>query len=164
MVDEAGLNGPPPVTGGAEIGGIVPPVTGGAVVVVVEVVEVVDVVDVVDVVEVVGVTAAHVGPEITLPSRVTPPFRAKARPFRVAPVFIEMEVRARMLPTKDAVVPRLAELPTCQKTLQGCTPPVKMTWLAGATVKVETLWKMKTELASPESVSVPVSDRPLLAA
>jgi hypothetical protein len=122
LLEDTGLNGPPPVTGGAVIGGIVPPVTGGAVVVV----DVVDVVEVVEVV-VVPVTAEQVGPEITLPSRVTPPFRTSARPFNEAPVFIEMDVRARMLPTNDAVVPRVAELPTCQMTLQGWTPPERIT-------------------------------------
>jgi hypothetical protein len=48
--------------------------------------------------------------------RVTVPFRARARPFTVTPLFIVMEVRARMVPTKVEPDPRLAELVTCQNT------------------------------------------------
>jgi len=47
-------------------------------------------------------------------SRVTYPFRARARPSMVVLVVTVMEVRARMLPTKVEAVPRVAELPTCQ--------------------------------------------------
>src|ERR1700733_13810054 len=45
---------------------------------------------------------------------VTAPLRASARPSTVTPLFIEIEVRARMLPAKVDVVPSVAELPTCQ--------------------------------------------------
>jgi hypothetical protein len=54
----------------------------------------------------------------TLVSRVTAPFRASSRPLTFAPVVAVMEVRARMLPLNVDPVPRVAELPTCQKTLQ----------------------------------------------
>jgi hypothetical protein len=51
--------------------------------------------------------------EIVLVSRVTAPLRAKAAPQSiVAPVLAVMLVRARMLPAKEVVVPRVAELPT----------------------------------------------------
>jgi hypothetical protein len=36
----------------------------------------------------------------------------------VAPVWTEIEVNAKMLPTKAVPTPIVAELPTCQKTLQ----------------------------------------------
>jgi len=39
-----------------------------------------------------------------------------------APVVAVMEVRARMLPRKLELVPSVAELPTCQKTLQAWAP------------------------------------------
>ncbi len=55
---------------------------------------------------------------ITLLSIVTAPLRAKALPDTSAPVNREMLVRASMLPTKLVVVSRVAELPTCQNTLQ----------------------------------------------
>ena len=52
---------------------------------------------------------------IVFVSIVTEPFRASARPsMTVAPVVSVMEVSARMLPLKAVVVPRVAELPTCQ--------------------------------------------------
>jgi len=81
----------------------------------------------------------------------------------VAPVFIEIDARARMLPTNEVVVPIVAELPTCQSTLHACTPTDNTTRLPGAVMSVLTAWKMKTELASPTKVSVPVSDMPELA-
>ena len=53
----------------------------------------------------------------------------------------------------------MAELPTCQNTLQGCAPLTSFTWLADAVISVEPAWKTKTALGSPwaSSVSVPVS-------
>jgi hypothetical protein len=66
---------------------------------------------------------AHVGMEIALVSIVTAALRARARPLTVAPVVRAMFVSARMLPLNAVVVPRVAELPTCQKMLQSCAPP-----------------------------------------
>jgi len=57
---------------------------------------------------------AQVGIETSLSSMVTAPFRARTRPLTVAPVSSVMLVRARMLPVNAVVVPRVAELPTCQ--------------------------------------------------
>jgi len=91
------------------------------VVVVIDVVVVVEVVVdvVVDVVGVVVVVvAAQVGTVIVLVSIVTAPFLAKAAPVMVAPVSSVMLVNARIVPLNEVVVPRVAELPTCQKTLQ----------------------------------------------
>lgn len=65
-----------------------------------------------------GVTdAAQVAIVIVFVSRVTAPFRASARPSIEALVTSVMEVRARMLPLKLVLPPKVAELPTCQKTL-----------------------------------------------
>ena len=55
-------------------------------------------------------------------SSVTAPLRANARPCTVTFVVTLIEVRAKMLPTKLEPVPRVAELPTCQKTLHSCAP------------------------------------------
>src|SRR6185503_15115493 len=55
--------------------------------------------------------------ETTLLSIVTAPFRAKARPHGIcAPVFSVILVSARIFPSNVVVVPRVAELPTCQNT------------------------------------------------
>ena len=168
------LSGPPPVIGGEVRGGNVVVgddpvvvVVGGAVVVVVGAVVVVVatvVVVVGAVVVVVPVAALQTEEVIVLPARVTPPFRARARPCSVAPVSIEIDVRARMLPTIAVVEPMVAELPTCQNTLHGCTPPVSTTLLPGPVMSVLTLWKIKTELALPAKVKVPVNESPELAA
>ena len=55
---------------------------------------------------------------MALPASVTAPIRASALPFSVAPVFRVIDWFARMVPLKADVVPRVAELPTCQNTLQ----------------------------------------------
>lgn len=64
------------------------------------------------------VDTPHEEAVIVLVSIVTAPLRARARPFKFAPVFRVMLVSASMFPTKFVVVPRVAELPTCQNTLQ----------------------------------------------
>ncbi|MEZ0011994.1 hypothetical protein ABH918_004046 [Kitasatospora sp. GAS206B] len=92
-------------------------------------------------------------------SSVTAPLRARARPSITVPVCAAMEVRARMLPLKKELVPMVAELPTCQNTLQACAPLMRLTLLAEPVIRVEAIWKMKTALGSPwaSSVTVPVS-------
>ena len=65
-------------------------------------------------------------------------------PFTVAPVFSVMDVRARIDPWKLVVVPSVAELPTCQKTLHGEAPLMSFTWLADAVMSVDAAWKTKT--------------------
>lgn len=62
---------------------------------------------------------AQVGLMIVSSSNVTVPLRASARPKRVTRLFIVIEVRARMVPTKFESEPSVAELETCQKTLHG---------------------------------------------
>ena len=64
-----------------------------------------------------GVIGASEHAVMLLASSVTAPVCAKARPDSVEPVITEMLVSARMLPTNLVVVPRVAELPTCQYTL-----------------------------------------------
>ena len=107
---------------------------------------------------VVVVTVAHPWLVIVLLSRVTAPFRARRRPSTIAPVVAVMEVNARMVPTNDEWVPSVAELPTCQKTLQAWAPLMSPTRLLDAVMIVLPAWKMKTLLGSPwaSRVSVPV--------
>src|SRR5581483_5375157 len=94
-----------------------------------------------------------------LESIVTAPFCASARPERLAPVVSVMLVSARMVPTKVVPVPRVAELPTCQKTLQPLPPLMTRTDAFDAVVSVLPIWKMKAALGSPcaSSVSAPES-------
>src|SRR5580692_1760998 len=76
-------------------------------------------------------------------SKVTEPVRASALPLRVAPVSSEMDACAIMIPANVVVVPRVAELPTCQNTFSGNAPPLRTTSLLfAAVVRVETIWKM----------------------
>jgi hypothetical protein len=66
-----------------------------------------------------------------------------------------MEVKARMFPTKtEPVPPRVAELPTCQKTLQAWAPLIRLIVLPEAVMSVESVWKMKTDVGSPAPSSV----------
>jgi len=105
------------------------------VLVVLVVLDVVDVVATVDVV--VDVDRRHVGTVIVLSSMVTAPPNAKTRPFTVAPVFSVIDVVARMEPAKFVVVPKVAELPTCQNTLHACAPFSSTTVLVDAVVSVD---------------------------
>ena len=64
------------------------------------------------------VVAAQLSMDTSFVSIVTAPLRAKALPqLMVALVFKVILVSARIFPANTVVVPRVAELPTCQKTL-----------------------------------------------
>src|SRR3989344_2900563 len=91
-----------------------------------------------------------------LPSRVTVPFCANTLPSTLAVVPSPMDVRAKMFPLKVESAPSVAELPTCQKTLQAWAPPVRFTTLAPAVVSEEPAWNIQTSVALPFKVSVPV--------
>src|SRR5437667_167922 len=96
-----------------------------------------------------GNRAAGIGNLISLESRVTAAVRANSRPSTVAPVVTVMEAKARMFPLNTEPVPKVAELPTCQKTLAALAPPLKITWRPDVVVSVEPIWKMNTAFASP---------------
>ena len=98
------------------------------------------------------------GPVMVLLSKVTAAFSANSRPSTVAPVSAVMAVKARMFPTKSESVPRVAELPTCQKTLPARAPLVRTTWLLEAVISVDPAWKIQTAfgLFVASSVRVPV--------
>jgi hypothetical protein len=67
----------------------------------------------------------------------------------MSPVVTVIDCKARMLPWKMECVPSVAELLTCQNTLQAEAPLVRKTWLAESVMRVEPTWKMKTAFASP---------------
>jgi hypothetical protein len=102
----------------------------------------------------VGGGVAQLGTVIVSSSRVTAPFRASTRPVMVSPVCTAIEVRARMVPAKAELVLRVAELPTCQKTLQAWAPLVSRTLVPVSVPRVEPAWKMKTAFGSPSASSV----------
>jgi hypothetical protein len=74
------------------------------------------------------------------------------------PFFALIEIRANTDPTKEELVPKDADEPTCQKTLQAWAPPVKIIELAVAAVSVESVLKINAALESPSAsrVKVPV--------
>ena len=74
---------------------------------------------------------------IVLVSRATAPFWVSNRPVMFAPVFAVTDVRARTVPTNVDPLPRVAELPTFQKTLHWLAPPVNSTRLADAVMRVD---------------------------
>src|SRR5437762_13703117 len=71
-----------------------------------------------------------------LESRVTAAVRANNRPSTAAPVVMVMEAKARMFPLNTEPVPKVAELPTCQKTLAALAPPLKIFWRPDVVVTV----------------------------
>jgi hypothetical protein len=93
-----------------------------------------------------------------LESSVTAPPRASSRPSTVAKVLAVIEVKAMIVPAKVEPTPSVAELPTCQKTLQAWAPLTSRTVLLVAVVRVDPAWKMKTASRScwASSVNVPV--------
>ncbi len=82
-------------------------------------------------------------------SNVTAPFRASALPSKFTPVVIVIDVSAMMFPLNTEFVPRVAELPTCQKTLQALAPLARTIWLPLPVVRVDAIWKMNTAAESP---------------
>jgi len=99
------------------------------------------------------------GTVIALLANVTAPVRANALPFSAAPVLSVTDAWAITVPLNLVLVPRVAELPTCQKTLAAWAPPIRFTLLlVEAVVSVVPIWKMKTAfgLPLPLRVTVPV--------
>ena len=97
---------------------------------------------------------------------VTAASRASARPsiVTVAPMLIEVETRS--VPASSDVAPKVAELPTSQKTLHAWAPPTRATWLRAPVVNVDPAWMMKTAAGLPwaSSVSVAVAANVIAAA
>ena len=94
-----------------------------------------------------------------LSSSVTSPFRAKALPNTFAPVCSAMSVSATIFPTKSALVPIVAELPTCQYTLQKLPPLIMRTVEPLWIVSADGTWKMNSAVGSPwaSRVRVPLT-------
>src|SRR5690606_36310388 len=103
-----------------------------------------------------GAEGSGTGTVMVVLPRVTAPLIARARPSRLAPAFRVIEVSARMEPAKSAEVLRVAELPTCQKTVEASAPLARMIWLPEAASRVEVVWKIQTMLESPPASSVRV--------
>ena len=106
-----------------------------------------------------SVPAAHRARVTESSISVTAPLRARSLPFTLAPSFTEIDVSARMLPWNAVLVPSVAELPTCQKTLHAWAPLTSRTLLSVAVTSVDGIWKMNTARGSPcaSSVRRPVS-------
>jgi len=98
--------------------------------------------------------AAHEAKEMLLVSNVTAPVRANALPIMLTPVFTVILVSARIFPLNEVVVPSVAELPTCQNTLQGEALLIRTTDDADAVVSVLPILKIQTALGSPWALSV----------
>jgi hypothetical protein len=90
---------------------------------------------------------------------------ARALPVSVAPVSRVTAGSAIMVPWKIDFVPRVAELPVCQKTLLACVPPDRITCVLRMVVSVDPIWKMKTAFASPcpSGVTLPADRTTVLA-
>ena len=102
--------------------------------------------------------AEHEVTDTVFESSVTAPLRASALPDNLALVSRVMLVRAITVPMKFVPVPRVAELPTCQKTSHRCAPLMSATVESLAVVMVLPMRKIKTESGLPSAfrVSVPV--------
>jgi len=75
-----------------------------------------------------------------------------------------MDLSAKMLPANTELVPRVAELPICQKTLQAEAPLIRRTDEYETVIRDEPVWKIHTlwVLFWASSVKGPVSRALLL--
>jgi hypothetical protein len=94
-------------------------------------------------------TTAHVWTLTIFVSRVTLPPNANAPPFNTAAVSSVTEAAARILPWNALSVPKVAEDPTCQNTLQANAPPVSTIPEPVAVIKELPIWKYQASLDEP---------------
>ena len=93
---------------------------------------------------------------------VTAPLRAMVRPLTLVPVVIVTLVNAMTVPRKFVPVPNVAELPTCQNTLQLCAPLTKFTLAPLAVVSALPTLNTKRAAGSPCPLSVTAPVRPMV--
>jgi hypothetical protein len=96
-----------------------------------------------------GMGIPPTGDNIELPSNVTAPVRAIARPVRDAPVPKETDDSAMISPTITALVPIVAEAPTCQTTLAATAPLIRTTLAPTLMVSAEPTWKINCAFGLP---------------
>ncbi|KAF4621643.1 hypothetical protein G7Y89_g14507 [Cudoniella acicularis] len=87
------------------------------------------------------------------------PPRANKPPLLLAPPSAVTETCARIVPANAMLIPKVADVPTCQKTLQGKPPPESITAEPTEVTKVEPIWKYQASVGDPvpASIKVPVS-------
>lgn len=102
------------------------------------------------------VVVVHVGFVIVVLLSVTAPVLAKNLPWTVEPPLSVIATSAIMVPTNVELVPSVAELVTCQKTLHACAPLISEMVLDEAVMSVEGAKNINTALASPSASSVNV--------
>ena len=105
--------------------------------------------------------AAHEDTDTVFESSVTAPVSASALPDDLALVSRVTLARAITVPMKLVPVPRVAELPTCQKTLQRCASLISTTDASLAVMSVLLILKIKTASGLPLALRVRV---PVIAA
>ena len=100
------------------------------------------------------------GTVTTLDANVTAALLANARPSKDAPVPSEIDCAAIIVPLKTEFVPRVAEVPTCQNTLEAFAPPARITLIPAPTLRAVPIWNIQTSVALP----VRVTSEPVIAA
>lgn len=99
------------------------------------------------------------GMDTVSPISVTAPFLAKALPCSDTPLLKEIDAKAMTFPTNEVPVPKVADVPSSQKTLEAWAWFIRTTALVVAVVSVVPIWKMNSAFGLPRafSVSVPVN-------
>ena len=95
---------------------------------------------------------------MVFPAIVIPPILANALPSRVAPVLKVIDCIARTVPLNTVVVPKVAELPTCQKMLEAIAPPLRITLRPDVVVRVDAICIINTALEFPFASNVKSPD------
>jgi len=95
---------------------------------------------------------------MALPAITTAPVLAKALPSMLAPVSKVIDCIAITVPLKTEVVPKVAELPTCQKMFDADAPPLRITLRPDVVVSVDAICIIKTAFAFPFASKVKSPD------
>ena len=78
---------------------------------------------------------------------------ANSLPFADAPVFTATFVLVSIVPSKCAVVPMATDPEVCQKMFLASAPPLRITLVALACVRVPAIWNIQTSFRPPEMVT-----------
>ena len=96
---------------------------------------------------------------LSAPRVIAAPTSTRPNTVTFAPTVVD--AYAMIVPTKVDLAPNVAELPTCQKTLQAWAPFVRTIWLSAPVFRADPTWMRKTAPGSfwPSNVRIALALR-----
>jgi hypothetical protein len=104
--------------------------------------------------------AAQIGMVMVLVSRVTLPFRARARPIKLALFNIWMESSARIFPMNEVVVLRVTDVAALHHTLHRLLPVRSSTTTDEPVDVMIVVGDLKIQMPDPVRCKIPVKEKP----